>query len=578
MSTNDVVRVLVVDDERPIREAYEELLATRPGGKASEADQLRARLFERSASKPTTAGPAFEVHTADTAEAGVEVVRAQLELGKPFDVAFLDMRMPPGPDGAWAAAAIRAMDPNVDIVIVTAYSDVDPQALSERIPPAGKLFYLQKPFHAHEVRQLAVALGGKARAEAHIRQLAYFDSLTGLANRELAREHMAKALALAKRHSRKLAVFFIDLDNFKRINDTLGHSVGDEILKATAKRLRDTVRDADTVTYMSNELARMGGDEFLLLLPEIAEAHDAAIVANRIMRALSVPIETGGHELHITPSIGIAVYPNDGEDIESLLRNADLAMYFAKSVGRSKFQYYDASMNASALKRLTIESQLRGAIERGELSLHYQPQLDLKSGRVCGMEALLRWSNAELGDVPPLEFIPVAEECGLIDAIGDWVLHAACAQASAWQEAGLTLERMAVNISAVQLARPDFVDRVAHALQLSGLEPSVLELELTEAALAHTIPDKVERATKMVTDAGQAHDIEGALDDRAHRTADVGSDLAQGPRRLRADGNEQTPERLDVTMRSCTCQGLVQHDPQRPKIRSMIVSWSIKVL
>src|SRR4029450_13504297 len=263
--------------------------------------------------------------------------------------------------------------------------------------------------------------------------------------------------------------------------------VGDEILKATAKRLCDTVRDADTVTYMSNELARMGGDEFLLLLPEIAEAHDAAVVANRTLRALSVPIETGGHELHITPSIGIAVYPNDGEDIETLLRNADLAMYFAKSVGRSKFQYYDASMNASALKRLTIESQLRGAIERGELALHYQPQLDLKSGRVCGMEALLRWSNAELGDVPPLEFIPVAEECGLIDAIGDGVLHAACAQASAWQEAGLPLARMAVNISAVQLARPDFVDRVAHALQLSGLEPSVLELELTESALIANI-------------------------------------------------------------------------------------------
>ena len=287
------------------------------------------------------------------------------------------------------------------------------------------------------MRQLAVALGGKARAEAHIRQLAYFDSLTGLANRELVREHMSKALALAKRHARRLAVFFIDLDNFKRINDTLGHSIGDEILKETARRLRDTVRDADVVTYMANQLARMGGDEFLLLLPEIGEPQDAAVVARRIMRALAVPMETGGHELYITPSIGIAVYPNDGEDIETLLRNADLAMYFAKSVGRSKFQYYDASMNATALKRLTIESQLRGAIERGELSLHYQPQKDMKSGRVCGMEALLRWRNAELGDVPPLEFIPVAEECGLIDAIGDWVLHAACEQASGWQEAGL---------------------------------------------------------------------------------------------------------------------------------------------
>jgi diguanylate cyclase len=169
------------------------------------------------------------------------------------------------------------------------------------------------------------------------------------------------------------------------------------------------------------------------------------------------------------------------------MHNADLAMYFAKSVGRSKFQYYDASMNATALKRLTIEGQLRGAIERGELSLHYQPQMDLKSGRLCGMEALLRWSNAELGDVPPLEFIPVAEECGLIDTVGDWVLHAACTQASAWLEAGLPLERMAVNVSALQLSRPDFVTRVAHALEVSGLDPKVLELELTESALIANI-------------------------------------------------------------------------------------------
>ena len=259
MSEPEVIRVLVVDDEHPIREAYRELLEARPVAAPSEAARLRARLFEREGRKPDAGRPAafsFEVHLADQAQAGVDAVRAQLERGQRFDVAFLDMRMPPGPDGAWAAAAIRALDAAIDIVIVTAYSDVDPADLSARIPPGERLFYLQKPFHAHEVRQLALALGGRARAEAHIRRLAYFDSLTGLANRELVREHMAKALALAKRHSRKLAVCFIDLDNFKRINDTLGHSVGDEILKGTALRLRETVRDVDMVTYAS-QLARM---------------------------------------------------------------------------------------------------------------------------------------------------------------------------------------------------------------------------------------------------------------------------------------------------------------------------------
>ena len=486
MSEEEPIRVLVVDDERPILEAYQEVLAAPSNSKLTEAERLRARLFNKQSREPA-AVPDFEVHTAGGAEAGVASVRAAIESERAFDVVFLDMRMPPGPDGAWAAAAIRAMDPTIDIVIATAYSDTDPEELSAAIPPADKLFYLQKPFHAHEVRQLAVALGRKARAEARIRQLAYFDSLTGLANRELLQEHLSKAIALAKRHARKLAVFFIDLDNFKRINDTLGHSIGDEILKATAVRLRDTARDSDTAAYMANELARMGGDEFVLVLPEIENPEDAAIVASRIMKALAAPVQAGGQELFITPSIGIAVYPHDGEDIETLFRNADLAMYFAKRAGRNTFQYYDASMNAMALKRLTVEGQLRGAIDRAEFSLQYQPQMDVGTGCVCGMEALLRWNNAELGEVPPEEFIPVAEEMGLINAIGDWVLHTACRQAKAWLDAGLPLETMAVNVSSVQLAQSDFIDRIAHALRLSGLDPTVLELELTESALIANI-------------------------------------------------------------------------------------------
>jgi diguanylate cyclase (GGDEF)-like protein len=409
-------------------------------------------------------------------------VRTRLAAGQRFDVVFLDMRMPPGHDGAWAASAIRALDPEVDIVIVTAYSDVDPGALSSRIPPAEKLFYLQKPFHAHEVRQLAVALGRKAHAEMEIRRLAYFDSLTGLPNREQLRDQLGRAIALAARHQRKLAALFIDLDNFKRINDTLGHSIGDEVLQATAARFREAVRQTDTLSRIGS-LARMGGDEFLLLLPEIASPEDASVVAGRVVRSLTAPIRLRTHEFHLTPTVGIAVYPEDGDDMDSLLRSADLAMYFAKRTARGSFQFFDEAMNAAALKRLTMENQLRGALQRGELSLHYQPQLDLRTGRVSGMEALLRWENRELGEVPPMELIPIAEESSLINEIGDWVLETACTQASAWTAQGLSFGRMAVNVSAVQVAQPDFLERVARVLQRSNLDAGLLELELTETAL-----------------------------------------------------------------------------------------------
>ena len=507
MSHDEKIRVLVVDDERLIREAYCELLATPANTKPSEAERLGARLFNRESVQPAQT-TVFEVYTADRAEAGVEAVRARLADRDRFDVVFLDMRMPPGPDGAWAASAIRALDPNVDIVIVTAYSDVDPTALSARIPPAERLFYLQKPFHAHEVRQLAVALGRKARAESEMRRLAYFDSLTGLPNRVQLRDQMARAIGLARRHARKLAVLFIDLDNFKRINDTLGHSLGDEVLREVAKRFCAAVRATDTVSRIPGELARMGGDEFLVLLPEIESAEDAGAVAQRIARAIAAPVRVSSHEMYMAPSIGIAVYPEDGEEIDTLLRNADIAMYFAKRTARGGFHYFDGAMNAAALKRLAIENQLRRAIERAEFSLHYQPQVELRTGRINAMEALLRWENCELGNVPPLEFIPVAEESGLIIPIGDWVLHAACAQARAWGEAGLPLERMAVNVSAVQLSHPDFVERVAHALEQSGLEPSLLEIELTESTLIANL----ERASELFS-ALRALGVRIAIDD-----------------------------------------------------------------
>ena len=490
---SEPIRVLVVDDEAAVREAYQELLGGSAGG-ASEAEELRRRLFAKSDARtaPSRTGRAFDVETADGAEAGVEALRRKIEEGCTFDVVFLDMRMPPGPDGAWAAAQMRALDPGVDIVIATAYSDTDPRELSERIPPADKLFYLQKPFHAHEVRQLAIALGGKARAEAQMLRLAYYDSLTGLANRVLVRNRIEEAIDATKEAGSGFAALFIDLDNFKRINDTLGHTAGDEVLKTTADRLQEVVEETGAV-----ELARIGGDDFVLVLPRVSDARQAADVARRISRVLSDPVQIGGHDLYMSPSIGIATCPEDGADVETFLRNADLAMHFAKRSGGDTYRHYDSEMNASELKSLSVETLLRGAVERGELSLAYQPQIDLATGAVSGMEALLRWNNPELGSVPPLEYIPLAEDCGLIHPIGQWVLRSACLQAAGWIDAGLSLERIAVNVSAVQLDDAEFTDRVVEALEASGLAPGSLELEITETALVDNLESARDKLTEL---------------------------------------------------------------------------------
>ncbi|MFZ1828362.1 MAG: EAL domain-containing protein [Candidatus Competibacteraceae bacterium] len=326
------------------------------------------------------------------------------------------------------------------------------------------------------------------QTEERIRQLAFIDSLTRLPNRALFKDRLGTALKLARRYNRHLALLYLDLDNFKRINDTLGHGVGDLLLQATAERLKLSVRSSDSVSRSAideqgESVARMGGDEFTVLLPQIDRSEDAASVAERILWSLSQPLTLGGHEVFITPSIGIAVFPQDGETPETLLKNADMAMYFAKHQGRNLYRFYDAALNETAIKRLTIESQLRKAIERSELTLHYQPQLNLVSGRICGVEALVRWTNDLLGPMPPLDFIPLAEETGLIIPIGEWVLRTACQQAKAWQKAGMGLERMAVNISVLQFVQPGFPNLVAQILEETGLEPQALELEITESLL-----------------------------------------------------------------------------------------------
>ena len=285
-------------------------------------------------------------------------------------------------------------------------------------------------------------------------------------------------------------MLYLDLDNFKRVNDTLGHAVGDELLCVVADRLRSSLRyggaDAPAGTADSarpGDLARLGGDEFLVLLPNLRSPADAGAVAERLITALREPVQLAMNSLVVTPSVGIALYPQDGADAEMLLRNADLAMYFAKRRTPGTHAFFDVSMNANALHRFTIEEQLRGALEREEFTLQYQPQFDVRTGTISGMEALLRWNNAELGQVSPIEFIPIAEETGLIHAIGKWVLLQACRQARMWHDEGLPFQRMAVNVSGKQFALAEYPSEVAAILEETGLEPSALELEITESVV-----------------------------------------------------------------------------------------------
>jgi diguanylate cyclase (GGDEF)-like protein len=486
------IRVLVVDDESEVREAYRQILCDHEVNlEMTGFHQLRSRLFKKNAAdsqrqrvRTTTFEPVF----CEQATQAVAAVKEGLARNEPFAIVFLDVRMPPGPDGVWAATQIRELDPAVEIVICTAYSDADPGEIGGYVPPEDKLSYLQKPFHPHEIRQMTIALASKWRAERRIVRLAYFDTLTGLPNREQSHNRLMGALQAAKEKGGYLAVLYLDLDNFKRVNDTLGHAVGDELLCVVADRLRSSLRygnDAapDSGKTRTGDIARLGGDEFMVLLPSLRSTVDAGGVAERLILALREPIQLASNSLVVTPSVGIAIYPQDGVDTETLLRNADLAMYFAKRRSPGTFAFFDVSMNATALHRFTIEKQLRGALERNEFTLQYQPQFDVRTGSVSGVEALLRWTNEELGTVSPTEFIPVAEETGLILAIGKWALTAACQQAQAWRAEGLPVNRMAVNVSGRQFALAEYPKEVAAVLQETGLDPGVLELEITESVV-----------------------------------------------------------------------------------------------
>jgi diguanylate cyclase (GGDEF)-like protein/PAS domain S-box-containing protein len=307
-------------------------------------------------------------------------------------------------------------------------------------------------------------------------QLAHYDSLTGLPNRVLLNDRLRQAVAQARRNNWTLGILFLDLDRFKLVNDTLGHVTGDLLLKQVAARLTASLRPSDTV-------ARLSGDEFAVILPELSSPQNAGHVAQKVLRALAAPYDLEGHEVFVTVSIGITLYPVDSQDVEVLLRNADAAMYGAKTAGRNNFQYYTEAMNARAAEKLQLETRMRRALERREFVLHYQPKIDIASGRVSGLEALLRWQSPDQGLVPPAQFIPLLEETGLIVPVGEWVAQAACTQIRAWRDAGIRPVPVAINLSARQLRQPGFSEVMRRALAESAVEPQLIQIEITESSL-----------------------------------------------------------------------------------------------
>ncbi len=344
----------------------------------------------------------------------------------------------------------------------------------------------------YRIAGIAEDITERMEAEERMLQLAHYDGLTNLPNRVLCYDRLQQALAQARRNAWGMAVMFVDLDRFKNINDTLGHSTGDALLQQASERLASCVRAGDTV-------GRSGGDEYMLVLSNLNGAQDAGIVAQKIMSSFAQPFLLEGDQVYVTVSIGIALYPGDSKDQDELVRDADTAMYRAKELGRNNFQFYQASMNAKALDKLNLENGLRRALEHNEFRLHYQPKVSLASGEITGFEALLRWQHPERGLVSPVEFIPLLEETGLIVAAGEWVIRAASYQLKAWRDAGITPKPIAVNLSARQFQSPDLGQTITRILNEAGIEPGLLELEITESSLMHNTEDAVRTMEYLVS-------------------------------------------------------------------------------
>jgi diguanylate cyclase len=499
-------RVLAIDDNPAIHEDFKKILSRDTNADTALAAEEALILGD---ALPHNEDSRFELCSALQGAAGVELAREARAEGRPFAVAFIDMRMPPGWDGLKTIEELWKVDPDVQVVICSAYTEYRWSELRSRLGPSDKLLVLKKPFESIEVQQAASALcrkwhnermlrrhvedlehviaartKGLEAANHQLQQLATHDVLTGLPNRVILHDRLEQAIAHATREQHEFAVFLLDLDRFKMINDSLGHRAGDELLKEVAQRLKDVVRSMDT-------LVRLGGDEFVIVMAPIQTRDQVPAIATRAIEVLKPPIRLQGVDVRTSASVGIAFYPTDGATVEMLLAHADAAMYSAKESARGTYQCFATSTSTSTRDRIKLESELHAALAAGQFELHYQPKVDTASGRVHSAEALIRWRHPERGLLLPAVFIPIAEECGLLDSIGEWVLREACRQAKLWQRhAGRPL-RVAVNLSPSQFRLGSLLETIRSALTAAELEPRFLEVELTETAVMRNAEESI---------------------------------------------------------------------------------------
>jgi diguanylate cyclase (GGDEF)-like protein len=477
-------RILIVDDSPDIHTVLTRILSYQ-AKTVSGAETFTANL------------PHFSLDYAFQGQEAVKKVKQAIKDGKPYALAFIDIRMPPGWDGLKTIQQIWDLDDDIQVVICTAGSDYSWEDTVNTLGAYDNFLILKKPFDTVTVRQIACSLASKwqlahlareqmenlenqvAERTAQLHHQATHDTLTSLPNRTLLIEHIDKLINTPG--DTIFGVFFFDLDRFKLINDSLTHATGDQLLKLVAERLGVVVGLHEKV------IARFGGDEFAIVIADIRTAEEAAAIAENLLKGLSEPFYIGTRELLITSSLGISLYPRDGLDSETLCRNADTAMYKAKERSTNSFEFYDISLNQNTLERLELENQLFRAIKNHEFILHYQPEFNLKTGAIEGVEALIRWQHPERGLIAPMEFIPVAEESGQILQIGEWVLRKAIKQNKLWQEQGFPKMRIAVNVASNQIELHDeLVTLVSKCLKETGLAPEDLEIELSENIIIHS--------------------------------------------------------------------------------------------
>ena len=489
-------RILIIDDTPAIHDDFRKILAPQAQD-ATDLNQLEQALFGTRPSPHLT----FQLDSAYQGQEALALVRRALIDGSPYALAFIDMRMPPGWDGLETIEQLWRVDPNLQIALCTAYSDYSWEAMAERLEFGDQLLILKKPFDSLEIRQMANALtwkwqlaqdaalkmlGLERTIEARVHELLkvshllQYDSLTGLPNSTLLGDRLSQALAVSRRHDKQLVVMFLGLDRFKRINNALGHPAGDEMLKRVGQQLLLCVRESDSVF-------RYGSDEFVVILSDINHPQQTHAVAEKVLAAVRVPQMIAGHDVSVTASLGISVYPEDGPDAIELIKKAETAMRNVKETGPNDIGFFIEAMNLRAREQHSIESGIRRALQQQEFVLHYQPKVDLRSARVVGAEALVRWQKPGHGWVYPADFIPVAEDSGLIVPLSKWVLAEACRQTRAWQVAGLPPIRVSVNTSPIDFRQRDFVEGVEQVLAQTGLGPEWLELEITEGVLMQNV-------------------------------------------------------------------------------------------